>query len=236
MDGIPRTGYSNKSSKSRDERIAEGLYNAQVLREVARLMRQGCSVEDVRRILQLGPKTAQRFWDWALERARMQDPHPDQTKVIMGEVLLAPDERQLREDCFELRKRAIPVKEIADTLGITTEQVNRYVKTQLILLQAEETADVDLARAMQVAQVDSMIRAIFPRAIGEKAPLPDYDAIDRMMKLLQHKSKLLGLDAPEMVDIRQRIDILVEEQGYDPQEIKEIVAEVTERARSRALR
>lgn len=161
---------------------------------------------------------------------------PIASTVISGQVLLPDEEVKFQRLCFHYRKLAWPFDEIAHKVGRSEAAVRDAVRTRLAQLDAEELVSTEGRRRLMVEQIDTMIRAILPHAIGETADgvpvLVDYDAIDRMVKLLDRKAKLEGLDQPQKVDIRVRIEQFAEEAGYDVDEIKQIAEEViADRAR-----
>lgn len=150
-----------------------------------------------------------------------------------GEVLDSPDEIAFRKRAFALRKRALPFDEIAEHLGRSESECRIAVKRHLAELEDDELSDARLARRMMVAQLDAMIAAITLPATGvDEDGNPRtvvLDAIDRMCRLLDQKAKLLGLFAPQRVDITHRLETLAEETGYDIEELKRIAANVLKR-------
>lgn len=146
------------------------------------------------------------------------------------DVLDPPSITDLRKQAFELRLRAIPLDEIADMLGISENRAREYVAEVARTLAGDELHDADAARRIQLAQLDQMIRAIHAPATGRKPDgslgAPVLEAIDRMLKLLDRKSKLLGLDAPQRIDISQRLEVIAHEGGYDYAELEEIAMRV----------
>lgn len=65
----------------------------------------------------------------------------------------------------------------------------------------------DEYRAIELMRLDGLLLALWPRAIGspasedQEATAPDYQAIDRVLKIAERRAKLLGLDAPVKVDV-----------------------------------
>jgi hypothetical protein len=80
-----------------------------------------------------------------------------------------------------------------------------------------------------------MARAVSERATGVRSDGSrtediDLKAQENMLKILKQKADLLGLNAPQRVDIEQRIEIIAKEGGYDIQELREIARDVMESA------
>lgn len=158
------------------------------------------------------------------------------------------DDPQIQRKAFELRKHAVPFDEIATILSgefktkLAVETVRGAAFNYLRYLNDQESADTELERRMQLEQLDQMIRALTPGATGRNicgsstGEDVKYEAVDRMIKLLAAKSKLMGLDAPRKIDLEIRLQQLSVSAGYDYEELKEIATEVyTEYERTRAL-
>ncbi len=154
----------------------------------------------------------------------------------------------LQRRAFDLRKHAVPFDEIAAILSdeyktkLATDVVREASYNYLRHLNDQEAADTELERRMQLEQYDQMIRAITPAATGREADGTlrtdevAYEAVDRMIKLLTAKSKLMGLDAPKKVDLSIRLQTLATALKYDYDELQELANEViTGYERSKAL-
>ncbi len=159
-----------------------------------------------------------------------RSPEAQVEDAIRGEVLDSPDTAAAKKESFELRRRGLPYSEIADLLGVPEATARHYVKEKLRSIQDDELADTELARRMQLEQLEEMIRAIHAPATGRHQDgsygAPILEAMDRMMKLLAQKAKLLGLDAPQRVDITHRLQLMADESGYDIEELEELAAQV----------
>lgn len=162
----------------------------------------------------------------ARSTALVHVPGPTSTPgpAVTGTVVDPPstsERARLRRQILDLRKRALDYEAIAEHLGISFETARDLGKQALRMQAGDEYSEVELARRLQIEQVDAMIQGIYPRATAGI-----YDAIDRMVKLLDHKGKLLGLQAPMRIDIDARLVILAEQMGADLDEIREIAADV----------
>jgi hypothetical protein len=121
---------------------------------------------------------------------------------------------------------------IAEHLGISEEEAVAYAKAEIRRLGQDELLDIDLARRMHIEQIDAMIAAIYDDAtgttkFGDSRPVK-YEAIDRMVRLLDAKAKLLGLNAPQKIDIDTRLVVMADQMGADLDELREIAVEVLE--------
>lgn len=156
-------------------------------------------------------------------------PHrPRSPKSI--EVLPPADVLKLRAACLAARKRAIPFEQTASELGISVREARAYTADALRDLSDDLTTNAELERRLMVAQLDDMIRANYPSATTtEKAP--NLDAQDRILKILDRKSKLLGLDQVPTQDIRVKLQTLAQEGNYDLEELEDIARDVLARYR-----
>lgn len=228
---------------------------------IAMLRNRGYDVGQISRILGVSRKTIEARMDDSLQALQKFDeeqerlrsgerfeedlPGPAYTDptipadipLVSGEILPNPDEYQLGKDAFELRTRAIPYHEIATLLGVSESEARNAVKKRLHFLEQDEMTETSLARRLQLEQIDVMMRGIWEDATQhDRDRGVTFSAIDRMVKLMDMKSKLLGLNAPQRVDIEERLTIIAKENNYDVEELKEIAAEVVAARSDRALR
>jgi hypothetical protein len=239
-------------------RAADKLHDAQVRAYVARRLAEGASIPTITSELKIPRKDVEQVMERSLARldeveenhrrsgGRPRYPHeaprehwrPD--SGIEGEILDPPDVEQFKRDAFELRKRALPWDEIARLLGRSVGACQEAVRSKLRAMEYDELADTQLARRMMLEQIDSMIAAITVPATGKDIdgkPAPVVlDAIDRMSRLLDQKAKLLGLNAPQRVDITRRIEEMAEETGYDINELRDLASSVIKSYAARSLR
>src|SRR4029079_16794630 len=82
-----------------------------------------------------------------------------------------------------------------------------------------------------VEQIDAMIRSAYVMATRTEDLPPNLDAQDRIIKLLDRKAKLLGLDQVPAQDIRVKLQQLSQEGNYDLEELEDIARVVLARHR-----
>lgn len=98
-------------------------------------------------------------------------------------------ERQ--QKALELRRMGLGYAEIGAQLGIGKSQSHRLVVEALEDAIAQINLDADHLRAEEVSRLDGMLRGLWPDA--RKGNL---GAVDRVLKIMERRAKLLGLDAP----------------------------------------
>jgi hypothetical protein len=96
-------------------------------------------------------------------------------------------------------KAGLNYRQMAEALDVSLGTVAGDVKILFNRWRKEQVSDIDDHITLQVVQVDTTINAIWDRVT--KGELP---AIDRMLKLQERKSKLLGLDQPQAIDMTSK--------------------------------
>jgi hypothetical protein len=164
-------------------------------------------------------------------------PHRPNSKKIPVEVIDPPEEARLRREVLKLRKMMQPLDVIAERLDLTEKRVHQLLADELQRLQDSELVSADMERRLMVEQLDDMIRAIYPYTTGDeefpgedKKKLPiSLEAIDRMLKLMDRKSKLLGLDRTPAVDIVVKLQEIAITGNYEIAELEDIARDVLTR-------
>lgn len=98
-------------------------------------------------------------------------------------------ERQVR--ALELRRAGKGYAEIAASLGIGKSQAHRLVRAGLADAAAQIDAEASELKAEEISRLDAMLTGLWPDARrGQQG------AVDRVLKIMERRAKLLGLDAP----------------------------------------
>ncbi len=101
-------------------------------------------------------------------------------------------ERQVK--ALELRRMGKGYIEIAAALGIGKSQAHRLVQAGLTDARAQISGEADELRAEELSRLDGMMSGVWPAA--RKGSV---GAIDRVLRIMERRSRLLGLDAPTKV-------------------------------------
>lgn len=103
-------------------------------------------------------------------------------------------ERELK--ALEMRKAGATFEQIGNALGITPQGAHRAVKRALrrIIEKSDEAAEE--IRRLELERLDAMLLALWPQA-----KRGNLGAVDRILRIMERRAKLLGLDAPKAVDI-----------------------------------
>ena len=233
------------------KRQAEAIYRLQMREAVVRMSQEGLSDDEIAQALGQSSATIRGFRSKAMAgppkalppppeprrkvppRGSGPGPHRPRSPKAAVEVLDSPDVIELRKQCLSLRKALVPFDEMAQTLGISEREARLRTAEALRQLSDSETTNAELERRLMVEQLDEMIRAAYASATArsEKGLAPNLDATDRILKLLDRKAKLLGLDQVPAQDIRIKLQTLAHEGNYDMAELEDIAREVLARHR-----
>lgn len=94
-----------------------------------------------------------------------------------------------QSEALRLRLEGRKFQEIADELGYANKATAyNTVMTALSEVTTEKSAEL---RNLELLRLDAMHQALWEKALGGDLP-----AVDRILKLMERRSKLLGLDAP----------------------------------------
>lgn len=221
---------------------ARKIYNLQIRKEVARRRLIHQSWSEIAADLGISAQRCRQAYNESLKqyekrrptllqrkqrRRRVSDPTSRPSTALApiyvrrGTVIDPPDTVRLKREVLNLRKRALPYEVIADLLGIDPEEAKELGKQAIRGLAGDEMADIELAKRLQLEQLDEMIAGIYPKATGGM-----FEAIDRVVKLLDAKAKILGLNAPTRIDIDSRLVIMAEQMDADIEELRDIAKDV----------
>jgi hypothetical protein len=129
---------------------------------------------------------------------------------------LAAAERQ--RQALELKKAGADYRTIAERVGYAGPAgAYKAVTTALKALVQEPAEEL---RTMEVARLDQMLLGLWPKAIKG-----DTWAVDRVLKIMERRAALLGLDAPVKrelsgsVELRTYAERVAGDLGLEPAEV-----------------
>ena len=108
-------------------------------------------------------------------------------------------QRQLdRATAVRLVLRGIPQYEIAAQLGITPSQVSRDLARVRQQWQEQATMDLDRSKAVELAKLNQLEQTYWEAYELD----PHSSLLDGVLKCIDRRCKLLGLDAPAKIEAR----------------------------------
>jgi len=213
---------------------------------VSKLLRQGATLKQIHqqtglsidRIKQYREESLKRVKDLPVDESVIEI--PDGGWKAMSKSFASASAEAERARAFNLRMRALPYPDIARVLDVAEATVRQWVQDELERREREDFQDIGAHRRMELERLDAMMAAIMTPATGVTADGKKtqvvLEAMDRMLKLMDMRAKLLGLNAPQTVDINQRIEILALQYEYDVDELKDIARDVIQqRVKTKSL-
>lgn len=102
-----------------------------------------------------------------------------------------------------LRRLGCSYQEIGEKLGITRQAAFKLVKTAIRRLQEEAAEDLEAMRVLELERMDRWL-VMVAQEIRAGNVLP---GIDRGLRIMERRAKLLGLDAKESIEVRVSTEV-----------------------------
>lgn len=119
---------------------------------------------------------------------------------------------------LELRKTGMSFTRIARATGYTKAGAYGAFRRALLAIVQEPAEEV---RVLEVARLDALLESLWATAIAG-----DLRAVDRVLAVMTRRASLLGLDAPQRVDIQHEARMIAESVGLDEAEAVRIAEQV----------
>lgn len=96
-----------------------------------------------------------------------------------------------RRKAVQLRKAGFTYQEIADQIGMTRGNAYKLVAEAMQEFKTESAEEAQEVKRVELARLDHATRAIWSQVANG-----NHGAIDRLLRIMDRRAKLLGLDAP----------------------------------------
>jgi DNA-binding CsgD family transcriptional regulator len=106
---------------------------------------------------------------------------------------------QNQEKAVELRKRGLTYRAIAQQLGMSAPAVHKAVLKAMRAVRVKQDQDAEIVKTMELENLDRLQLAAWPGAMEGNHLL-----IDKILKVMERRAKLMGLDAPTKVAATDR--------------------------------
>jgi hypothetical protein len=118
-----------------------------------------------------------------------------------------------------MRTRGIATTAIADELGLSIASVNKNLKAAAIMVDA--TTMLEHEQMIDMDRLEVLIKTFWPFVIGDPAHGidPSLDHAQFVLKVIERRAKLLGLDAPKRIDVRAIVASWAVRQGLDVEDV-----------------
>jgi hypothetical protein len=113
--------------------------------------------------------------------------------------------------------------EIGVALGISKQGAARVVKRAYLKLSKEATESATDARTLDLHRLEQLHEAIWDKAM--QAGKGQMGAVDRVLKLMERRSRLMGLDAPTKMEFDNRGS--GERADYTEEALQQIIDDAT---------
>jgi hypothetical protein len=145
-----------------------------------------------------------------------------QGESMTSEKRLAAIEKQ--RQALELRKGGAGYEQIARQLGYkSVASAYDAVRSGLKRTLREPAEEV---RALELARLDRLLMGQWKAAAGNAETPGDPAAVDRVLKIMVRRAKLLGLDAPVRVNVRRIVGDVAGELGLSIDESRSVIADI----------
>ena len=111
---------------------------------------------------------------------------------------------------LELRKRGMNYTQIGEKLGCARNTACRYVLSELENLAERCREEAAHVRDLELQRLDALYLKAWEAV--EEGDLP---AIDRCLRIMERRAKLLGLDAAQKVDVQGLMEIHFDKEDED---------------------
>tara|TARA_R110001599_G_scaffold174976_3_gene366982 strand:+ start:2652 stop:3140 length:489 start_codon:yes stop_codon:yes gene_type:complete len=106
-------------------------------------------------------------------------------------------QRTVATNVLELRKMGLDATKISDELDVPLDRVRNIISGALKKLTKDMRGQAEQIRSLEMTRLDDLQAAIWMECMDGKLT-----AIDRVLKIMERRSKLVGLDAPERLDVK----------------------------------
>jgi len=179
---------------------------------IAELHAQGMTVRQIAKRVNCSAPTVSREIEKSLQRSISATPSERELATLTPD---PEDEEGTRDHMMlQLRLTGRPYREIAEVAGTNVAEIHRSVMRQLHRVRAAELRDTDLAVVLEAVRLDSIQEAHWEAATTGQ----NTKSAELILKVMERRSKLVGLDAPVRIDIEDHIRKTATALGLDPDE------------------
>lgn len=111
--------------------------------------------------------------------------------------------KERQKQALDLRKSGATYDAIGQALGISTQGAYKAVIRALDSLNAKISEGAEQLRRLELERLDRLFLAVYPAAISGS-----FEAVDRALKVMARRARLLGLDAIEKAEISWREEVI----------------------------
>lgn len=118
-----------------------------------------------------------------------------------------------RARAVELVKAGATYRDIAAHLKVSLRTAWKDVQRELERLAAETQHTTAIYRSLELQRLDRLQVALWNKALGGKREdgtviAPDVGAVHAILKIMERRARLLGLDAPQQVEVGGSMEVI----------------------------
>lgn len=132
--------------------------------------------------------------------------------------------KQTQMAMYQMRVNGNSVLTIARHFGVSDRFVRYELRDAVKLVDA--TAWLEVETATDLARLENLLEVYWPEALGFNGQEKNPDAAHLVLKILDQKAKLLGLNAPKRVDISVLIAEWAQRRGFDVKDVTDSVRDM----------
>lgn len=118
-------------------------------------------------------------------------------RMVIG---LATEERAL-----ELREKGWSYRTIGEAMGLSPAGVHKAVTRAMEKTAARIASVADQVREIEIERLDRLQNAHWDTAVGKGKNRSQ--ATDRVLRIMERRAKLMGLDAPKKIDVDANVAV-----------------------------
>jgi len=165
---------------------------------------------------------------------RETEPEDTMSRNKTGKRTVTAEEK--RRQALDLRRMGCTYQEIADQVGVSRGYACKLVTQALTRIQHETNEIAENVRTLELTRLDNLFRHAYQAVLeGE------ISAIDKCVRIMDRRAKLLGLDAPNKTEISGSLTasaewielrgVLIKVLGEYPDAKQAVLAAITEKTK-----
>ena len=101
-----------------------------------------------------------------------------------------------RNQAVGLKIRGFSYREVGREMGISGQAAHELVSKELANLTDVTREQIAGERQLELIRLEAMVKKVWPKAFPEDGSI-DYDGVRSILRCMERKQKLLGLEAPQ---------------------------------------
>lgn len=129
-----------------------------------------------------------------------------------------------RTQALALRIAGATYREIAKALAVCPQTAYTDVQTELEALDKLKAERAERLRDLEVERCDKLTMALWPRA-----QQGDAQAVNSLVRVMDRRAKLLGLDVPQKVDVNGQVQVIQDAESTLDSKLARLITAISAR-------